>query len=122
MRDGGIAILTSCGVCLLDPSRRPVNRFQLVGVVSEWGSLNLLPNGHVLLAGRMGFYVNELGKDGETAWEYEGYQLSSAARLPNGHTLICVPREDRLLEVDRRGKEIRSFKVRGRPWHVEVIP
>lgn len=122
MRNGGFAMLTDAEVCFLDQSHHPVSRFEVAGGALNWGTLSLLSNGRCLVAGRLGNLVTEYRPNGETAWELDSFKVPSAARLPNGHTLVCIASEQRIVEVDRSGKEVRAMKLKTRPWHVEVLP
>jgi hypothetical protein len=41
---------------------------------------------------------------------------TSAVRLPNGHTLVVSMMQQRIVEIDRQGQEVWSYRTEGRPW------
>jgi CRP-like cAMP-binding protein len=78
-------------------------------------SIDVLSNGHLLVADSRMHTVSEITTAGELCWQYgtprrcgrEENQLfapESAKRLDNGHTLIADTGNNRVLEVDMEGK------------------
>jgi outer membrane protein assembly factor BamB len=69
-----------------------------------------LDTGNYLVAHEGEQAVREYDGDGKVVWEHHvGSQLYSAVRLPNGNTLIGCGNGNRVLEVDRAGKEVWSL-------------
>ena len=69
-----------------------------------------LDGGNYLVAHEGEQVVREYDGDGKVVWEHHvGSQLYSAVRLPNGNTLIGCGNGNRVLEVDKAGKEVWSL-------------
>ena len=69
-----------------------------------------LDNGHYLVAHEGDGLAREYDADGKVVWEHKvGSQLYSAVRLANGNTLIGCGNGNRVVEVDRAGKEVWSL-------------
>jgi hypothetical protein len=62
--------------------------------------------GHVLIAEHNANRVTERDHKGEVKWEFKVEAPLAAQRLANGHTFVAT--RDRLLEVDKDGKEVFS--------------
>jgi len=94
-------------------------------VLMPWSRLTVLPNGPILVPCRSeNSQVVDYTLTGEKVWECgspPGGDCTCAARLPNGHTLVAMPRASKVLEVDRGGKVVHELKIEGRPWHVQVV-
>ena len=73
-------------------------------------SLQLLPNGHLLVAGwddDMPGFVREFDADGNQVWQIENLRWPwKAERLDNGNTLIADAGTNRVFEVDAVGVEV----------------
>ncbi|HYW85180.1 MAG TPA: hypothetical protein VFB30_18095, partial [Spirochaetia bacterium] len=133
-------------VVLLSDRGKVLSRFALEGRVHPWVRLTVLRNGHLLVPVCLfpvcdGAKVVELTFKGEQVWECavpkkfvkflncEGtiktcamdQSVFCAARLPNGHTLLAMPDESKVVEVDRDGKVVHELKIEGRPWHIQVV-
>jgi hypothetical protein len=122
LRNGNFAVLTRKGEMLtLDPAGKLLSRFTVQeGKMLDWESFEVLPNGHYYL-GRHGDAV-EFTATGEVVNEAEILTSpQSIARLPGKSTLVCDPLEKRVIEVVAEGKVVREYKLKGRPWHVQVI-
>jgi HEAT repeat protein len=116
LRTGEVAYVTMPGKCVrLDAAGKEVASFE-VGRVSPTGSMELLPNGHVLLANYTGSKVTEFDEKGKEVWSAEVARPTSVTRLANGHVLVCSLTGQCVIELDRDGKEVWKQPVDGRPY------
>jgi HEAT repeat protein len=115
LRDGQIVCLTSNGQCLrMDTSGKVVKSF--VAGPSIYGSgLDVLPNGHVLVAQFANNRVVEFDADGQTVWDAAITNPTGVNRLPNGHTLVACQNMQRVFELDRKGKTVWEYSSDARP-------
>jgi outer membrane protein assembly factor BamB len=88
-----------------------------------FGSIDLLPNGHVLVPHFQTRQVVEYDRDGKQVGTPIQLQLfpTSAVRLPNGHTLVGSMNNQQVAEYDRNGRQVwvhnaggSVFSARGR--------
>ena len=111
MRDGQIVCLSNQGLCFrLGPDGKETKSFRVLQVPS-YGN-DVLPNGHVLVANTWQNKVQEYDPDGKVVWEANVVQPHSAARLPNGNTLVSTQQwPAKLYELDRQGKQVAETPV-----------
>jgi HEAT repeat protein len=83
----------------------------------SWASIELLPNGHFLLALFSGRKVVEISRKGEITWQCTIDTPSHATRLHNGNTLVTSVEGRRVAEFDQSGKQIWHQAIAGRPFH-----
>jgi hypothetical protein len=124
LRNGRISLLTVEGdIVTVTPTGEELHRFRPGDKPAEWSSLTVLWNGHYLVAGCAGGKkVVEFDRHGRQLWDCDVGGARSAARLPNGNTLICVSEDRRVVELDRGRKVVGERRTQGRPWHVQVLP
>lgn len=111
-----VNIIRARAVWQLAPDGRPLRSFPVGGYPC---SLQLLPDGHFLVAGwdddRPGF-VREFDPEGRVVWRHEPLRWPwKAERLANGHTLIADAGTGRVCEVDRGGGEVWAAEGLGPP-------
>ena len=117
LRNRHIVLLTVRGkVITLDATGKEIASFD-AGPIMTWSSLDVLANGHCLVCGLSGRVV-ELDASGKRVWECTVPNAVCAARLPNGHTLVCDSDGHRVVEVDHEGKPVWEHRTEGRPWFV----
>jgi outer membrane protein assembly factor BamB len=117
MRDGQIVFTTSSGTCVrLDAAAREVKSFAIGGTAP--GSLEVLPNGRILIAQFNNNKVVEYDLEGRAVWEAAAAQPFGAVRLTNGNTLVSSYAGMQLLELNRAGKVVWEFRTEGRPGRV----
>lgn len=117
MRNGQIAVATSDQKCrLIDKQGRELKSFQLGHVYPMGGSIEVLPNGHVLAPLYSMNVVAEFDWTGNKLWQINVTRPTSATRLANGNTLVgcgmTIP--GRVIEFDKSGTEVWSCGVDGR--------
>jgi hypothetical protein len=116
LRDGQTVLVTSPGTCTrLDAAGKEIKSFP-TGTVSFLGcTIDVLPNGHVLVPVYKTNKVVEFDADGKAVWEADVNNPVSAVRLPNGHTLAASTLGQRVLELNRKGEVVWEHKTDGRP-------
>jgi len=88
------------------------------GDTSNWGSVELLPNGHFLVA-RCGVHqVVEIDATGKELWQVKVEWPTWASRRANGRILVACAHSGQVIEFDREGKEVWKQKLTGRPCRV----
>jgi outer membrane protein assembly factor BamB len=117
-RDGRLAVLTAGGVLLhLDESGKELKSIPLNSPVLTVGAnIDVTPGGRVLVPLFSANKVVEVDGDGKVVWEAAVQQPNSVQRLPNGHTLVASRATQTVTELDRAGKEVRSFPTDGLPY------
>jgi HEAT repeat protein len=111
-RNGHIVYIHTSGrVIELDAKGKEVRNVPVLGGYG-WGGLDLLPNGHFLVAQSNANQVTELDARGKVVWKYNTPSPSYAMRLPNGNTLISSTARQ-FLEVDRKGKVVQKHATQG---------
>jgi outer membrane protein assembly factor BamB len=112
-------------VILFSAEGKELGRFPQEVLGPCWSSLTVIPNGHVLVptTGPLENKVAEFTLSGEKVWECEAPgPVCCAARLANGHTLLAVSYDSKVIEVDRAGKVVHELMTEGRPWSIQVVP
>jgi hypothetical protein len=118
LRNGQIVVLTNTGqLQRLDAKGKVLKSFG-VGNVNNYGGLEALRNGHVLIAEYNANRVVEYDADGKIIWQASVQWPSSVSRLPNGHTLAGSQNTNMVVELDRKGKKVWEYKAEGNPWRV----
>lgn len=107
--DGQAVIVTNGGqVIRLDASGKEGKTFS-VGQ-APW-SVELLPNGRVLVPLPNQNKVVEYDADGKIVWEAAVQYPYSASRLPNGNTLVASYNTMRVMELNRSGRVVWEYKT-----------
>jgi hypothetical protein len=101
----------------LDPAGKALKTFPIGRIYTNNGSLDVLAGGRVILPHYVENKVVEYDRDGKVKWEAKVQYPMSAQRLPNGNTLVVTGpvtnNGQRLVELDRAGKEVWSHVVDG---------
>ena len=122
LRNGHLIYVTSDGrVTELDETWKEVRSAlpeKFAGGAGYWASVELLPNGRLLVALGGQSRVIEMDWTGKVHWEITQPNCVFASRLPNGNTLVSCFENRVLVEVDRTGREVSTTKLSGRPFTV----
>jgi hypothetical protein len=112
LKNGETYLLDRNGLCQrLDARGKEIKRFVAGPIATVIGtSIDVLPNGNLLLPLYNQNRVIEVNADGKEVWEVTHQRPTSASRLPNGNTLIASRYGRGVSEVDRTGKEVWSFQ------------
>ena len=100
----------------MDAAGKELKRFAVGNVAI--GSLEVLPNGRVLIPQYNNNKVVEYDPEGKVVWEASVSQPLAAIRLANGNTLVSSYGTFQLQELDRSGKVVWEHKTGGRPGRV----
>ncbi len=121
-RSGTVACITAQGTILeIDPLRqstlRTINLGQPVG---GWAGIDVLPNGHFLVATMNNNSLREVDLKGTTTWSLTSPipGVFRATRLPNGNHLVVSMSTREVAELDRTGAVRWRHTCQGRPWSV----
>jgi HEAT repeat protein/outer membrane protein assembly factor BamB len=113
-RRGDIVCLAQNGQCLLlDASGKQRGIFATGHEDIAIGALDLLANGHVLIACYKTGKVLEFDRDGKKVLEWEAPGMSTASALPNGHILGASLEQRYVREMDRAGKTVWEYRTTG---------
>jgi HEAT repeat protein len=117
MRTGHILYVHSGGNLVeFDPAAGKEVRTIAVGGTNGWGGIEVLRNGHYLVAQYSANQVVEIDQKGKVLWKVGIKTPALATRLPNGNILVPSSDGNRLVEVNRQGKEVWQMAVQGRPF------
>jgi hypothetical protein len=118
LRNGHIVYVHSNGrVVELDRAGKEVRSLN-VGGTNGWGGVEVLPNGHFLVAQYGANAVVEVDKTGKVVWQCKVMTPALATRLPNGRVLVSSISGQFLAEFDRSGKEVWRQATKGQPFRV----
>jgi hypothetical protein len=111
--DGRVGCVSGGNFVLFNTSGKELKSFP-VGNVQTTSSLDVLPNGHVLVAQYGGQKVVEFDADGKPVWEANVSSPISVVRLPNGHTLVASYQgQKQVVELDQVGKTVWDYQIAG---------
>jgi HEAT repeat protein len=114
LRNGQIVALTNNGTLIkMDATGKELKSQTLHAMQILGGSIDVLPNGHVLIPQYRTNKIVEYDSEGKVAWEAPVSRPISAYRLPNGQTLVGTLYPGQILELDRSGKQISDKKIEG---------
>jgi hypothetical protein len=118
LRNGNILSINSHGLVVeIETSGKEV-RSVPVGGTTGWAGLEVLPNGHYLIALYSANRVVEIDPSGKEMWRCTVTTPAWATRLRNGHTLVASPDARSLFEFDRNGERVWEQSTPGRPFRV----
>ena len=109
MRNGDVVLITSTGqLTRIDPVKQTnVKSFQVGNLGTLYGSIDVLPDGGVLVPDYMQNRVVEYDADGKQRKQFGGVSWpNSVMRLPNGNTLVSSQNARTIVEFDRTGTEV----------------
>jgi HEAT repeat protein len=119
LRDGQIVLVTQSACLRLDSAGKEQKSFALPNGVGSH-HIDIGPQGNVLIP--MGWMnkVYEYDADGKTIAEVDTQQPMSAARLPNGHTLVASQVwPPKVIELDKSGKAVWEYQPPTQPGRVK---
>lgn len=115
--NGEIVLLTSQNqITVLNARGAKIRNFR-VGLASTYCTIDILPNGNILVPEYSNGRVTEYTKDGKRVWSANVRYPTSAQRLLNGNTLVTSLTSRTVVELDSKGKTIDTKSVGGMPWH-----
>jgi hypothetical protein len=123
LRSGEVLFITSGGDLMrvaADGKDAPKHLFNVGPMRLAFGSMDVLPNGNVLVPQFDNHRVVEFDRQGKVVWQANVQVPILVQRLPNGHTLVASCNATRVTELDRAGREVASgtFALEGFPYNV----
>jgi HEAT repeat protein len=116
--NGQIVIVTSDGQCTrMDTAGKELKRFAMGGM-NNYGGIELLPGGRILISSFSQNKVVEYDSDGKVVWKHEIRSPGFSTRLPNRNTLITSQDGRYAVEVTRAGKEVWAYRPGQAIWRV----
>jgi HEAT repeat protein len=111
-RQGSIVCLTNASQCrILDTTGKTLKQFNSGHDNNCWGGVEILANGHILVA-QPGFNkIVEFDGDGKVVREVKAPFPCTATQLPNGHILSANRGTGHVFEVDRAGKIVWEYRT-----------
>ena len=111
--DGGLVMASVTGqLQYLDAKGTVMRNINLGGnVYSLGGTLDVSPDGRVLVSLYNQNKVVEINAEGKQIWEASVNFPTSAVRLPNGNILVASRTRMAAIEIDRNGKEVSVHKT-----------
>jgi len=116
LANGEIAIITASGQYLRieGATQRVLKNFQVAPVPVLFGSMDVLPNGNVLVPDFQQNRVVEYNGEGKLLPLQINVQWpNSAIRLPNGNTLVASQNTRKIMEFDRAGRNVWQYDSDG---------
>jgi len=116
--NGNIVVINDTKVRELDTKGTTVRETTVPRPNNTFARIEVLRNGHYLVALYGGNKVVEFDTTGKIHWECTVNSPSSAVRLRNGNTLVSSMNARVILEFDRGGKEVWKVATQNRPFRV----
>jgi HEAT repeat protein len=110
MRDGQIVLVSTLRQCIrMDTTGKQLKSFPLQ-MVWNHNTVDILPNGHVLVPYQWMNHVTEYDADGKSVFEATAMQPTSVCRLPRGRVLVAPQQwPAKVVEMDSTGKQVSDF-------------
>jgi HEAT repeat protein/dihydrofolate reductase len=113
-KSGDLIYVTNGGrLFRLDSKGKLLKEFQVPQVPVLFGSIDVLPNGNVLIPDFQQQRVVEYDTNGNQVNQINTPWPNAAMRLPNGHTLVTSQNARRVSEINRAGAVVWSYDVDG---------
>jgi HEAT repeat protein len=119
--NGEIIYVTNRGtlVRMESRTRRRLKSFSVGNLATPFGSIDILPNGHVLVPQFHNAQVAEFDREGRQVKALPCMAAPTAvSRLPNGHTLVGSTNSQMVAEFDRSGRQLWAFQSGGMVFNV----
>lgn len=113
--NGEYILLTRAQIVRIDKTGKEVKAFNH-GQAYNYTSMDILPNGNLLVPQHRVNKVTEYTLDGAEKWSGNVMWPTSAQRLPNGNTLVASMNQRKLVELDKDGRPVRDIPIQGNPW------
>lgn len=113
--NGEIAFVTSAGLYtkITAATQQVQKSFQVASVPVLFGSMDVLPNGNVLVPDFQQNRVVEYNGEGKQIAQFNVQWPNSALRLPNGNTLVASQNTRKVMEFNRGGTLVWQYDSDG---------
>lgn len=120
-RDGKMALLTTNGNYVqLDAQGKQLSSFAIGYLGSTIGfRAHFLPKGGVVVPDYTRSKIREYDGSGKLLHEIDFTRPSAVVKLSNGNYLVASRLRNRIVEIDKTGKEISSRDTPGRPLYLD---
>jgi hypothetical protein len=120
LRNGHVVFITAAGsLSRIDPrTGKTLVSFSVGPMGSQFGSFEVLPNGHYLIPVYGTREVIEFDAAGKRLWSASVPWPTSVQRLPNGNTLVGSQNARNVIELDRSGREVWRHQSDGQVFMV----
>ncbi len=119
LRNGEVVFVTNNGMFtrIEAKTQKVLKTFQVGQVPVLFGSIDVLPDGGVLIPDFQKSSVVEFNANGKEVNSFKVNWPNSVMRLPNGNTLVASQNTRRIAEYDRTGREVWSHVLDGMPFN-----
>jgi hypothetical protein len=120
LRDGHIYHVASNGMLTeVDDKGRVIKSIRVGARNTEWLTFEPLSGGRFLVPHQSESKLVEFDRNGKVLREVSvSIPPYSAARLPNGNTVICSMNQSTIFEVDHTGRTVWQEALQGRPFRI----
>jgi len=121
LNNGEIIFVTNTGrlTRMNAKTQKEIASFDVGNPATLFGSMDVLPNGNILMPQYSANRVVEFDRNGKmVGTPLQINQPSSAVRLPNGNTLVGCLNNQMVVEFDRTGKQIWTHRTNGTVFNV----
>jgi len=113
-KSGDLVYITNSGMLIRQNAQGAViKQFQVPTMATPYGSIDILPNGNVLVPQFQNQRVVEYDMNGNQVSTLKAPSPYSAMRLPKGHTLVSSMSATRVTELNRDGQTVWTYDVDG---------
>jgi HEAT repeat protein len=116
LSNGDALIITNQGILtrIDGKTQKELKTFNIGGFLGNlYGTVQELPDGHLLIPIYQRSLVVEFDADGKQVWSLQVQNPSSAQRLPNGNTLVASQFQGKVIEFDANSREVWSTTLEG---------
>jgi hypothetical protein len=115
LRNGDVLVITNQGQALrIDAkTKKELKGFNVGFIGIQYGNVEELPNGNLLVALYQQSRVAEFDPNGKEVWSAAIANPVTAQRLGNGNTLVACWSTGRVVELDRAGREVWTHNIEG---------
>jgi hypothetical protein len=119
LRNGDVVFVTNSGIFtrIEGKSQKVQKTFNVGQMPVPFGSIDVLPDGGVIIPDFQQNRVTEWSADGKQLKTFNVQWPTSVMRLPNGNTLVASQNTRRVAEFDRTGREVWVHTLDGMPYN-----
>lgn len=121
LRNGEVVFITNNGAFtrMEAKTQKVLKNFNVGQVPVLFGSIDMLPNGGVIVPDFQQNRVVEYDAEGKQVSAFNVQWPNSVMRLPNGNTLVASQNTRKIIEFDRTGREAWSHTLEGMPFNAK---